>query len=399
MNIAMFSDSFYPKVDGLTITLLNFIRLLSEKGHKIKLYIPSYGDEKLKNLHENVSLERHISFALIGYPDFRLAMPVPQKISESLKIFKPDIIHFHTPGTLGIIGINFAERHKIPLIGTYHTYLPGFLICISPIKKIDKSDKKYLSKKIVWKLSNRLYNKCDLVTVPSESMKEVLEENGLKTRIIPLSNGLNMDDFSSKKRYGNKCRLLHVGRMSYEKSVDVIIKSVGILSKEFPDISLSLVGDGPALKSLKLLTEELGIEKNIHFLGFVEHSKLNEVYKEHDIFIIASTIETQGVVILEAMASGLPIIGVNKLAIPDCVKNNINGYITSPFNETEMAEKIKILYLDSKLRKDFGERSSEMVKEHDVKNTIEKLESIYFEYRDLKKETTSHTYREMTYSS
>jgi glycosyltransferase involved in cell wall biosynthesis len=398
MNIAIFSDSFYPKIDGLTITLLNFIRLLPEKGHKIKLYVPSYGDLELKNLHENISLERHISFKLIGYPQFRLAIPVPQKISESLKIFKPDIIHFHTPGTLGIIGINFAEKHNIPLIGTYHTYLPGFLICISPIKKIDKSDKKDLSKKIVWRLSNRLYNKCDLVTVPSESLKDVLKENGLKTRIVPLSNGLNLEDFSTKNKYGRKCRLLHVGRMSYEKSVDVIIKSVGILSKEFPDISLSLVGEGPALKSLQLLTEVLGIEKNVHFLGFVEHSKLGSVYNEHDIFITASTIETQGVVILEAMASGLPIVGVNKLAIPDCVKNNINGYITKPFDEIEMAEKIKILYLDSKLRKDFGKKSSEMIKEHDVKNTVEKLENIYFEYKDIKNVSAGKTYSEMTYN-
>ena len=399
MNIAIFSDSFYPKVDGVTITLLNFTRFLAERGHKIKLYIPSYSDMEFKDFHENISVERHISFKLVGYPEFRLAIPVPQKIRESIKRFKPDIIHFHTPGTLGIIGIKFAKQYKIPLIGTYHTYLPGFLICISPNKKIDKSDKKYLSKKIVWKLSNRLYNKCDLVTVPSESMKEVLEKNGLKTRVISLSNGLNLDEFSSKEKYNSNCRLLHVGRISYEKSVDIIIKSVGILSKEFPDISLSLVGEGPALKSLKLLTKELEIEKNIHFLGFVEHSKLSSVYKEHDIFITASTIETQGVVILEAMASGLPIIGVNKLAIPDCVKNNINGYITTPFDETEMAEKIKILYLDSKLREAFGRQSAELVKEHDIKNTIEKLESIYFEYKDIKNVSISRTYSEMTCNS
>ena len=399
MNISIFSDTFYPNINGVTVTLLNFTQFLAEKGHKIKLIVPNYGKTELKYFHENISIERHLSFKLIGYPEFRLAVPVPRKIRESLKRFKPDIIHVHTPGTLGVMGMRFAERYKIPLIGTYHTYLPDFLICILPNKKIDKSDKKYLSKKIVWKLSNRLYNKCDLVTVPSESMKEVLEKNGLKTRVISLSNGLNLDEFSSKEKYNSNCRLLHVGRISYEKSVDIIIKSVGILSKEFPDISLSLVGEGPALKSLKLLTKELEIEKNIHFLGFVEHSKLSSVYKEHDIFITASTIETQGVVILEAMASGLPIIGVNKLAIPDCVKNNINGYITTPFDETEMAEKIKILYLDSKLREAFGRQSAELVKEHDIKNTIEKLESIYFEYKDIKNVSISRTYSEMTCNS
>ena len=395
MNIAIFSDNFYPKVDGLTITLLNFIRRLAEKGHKIRLYIPNYGDIEINNFHENISVERHVSFKLASYPEFRFAIPAPQKIRRSIKKFKPDIVHFHTLGTMGMMGIKFAEHYKIPLIGTYHTYLPGFLICISPNKKIDKFDKKFLSKKIVWKFSNRLYNKCDLVTVPSESMKGVLEKNGLKTRIIPLSNGLNLDEFPSKIEYSRKCMLLHVGRMSYEKSIDVIIKSVGILSKEFPDITLSLVGEGPALKSLKLLVKRLDIEKNVNFLGFVEHGRLSEIYKEHDIFIIASTIETQGVVILEAMASGLPIIGVNKLAIPDCVKNNINGYVTTPFDEIEMAQKIKVLYLDSKIREVFGKKSSEMVREHDINNTIEKLESLYFEYKDIKKVNTSGIYKEI----
>ena len=399
MNISIFSDTFYPNINGVTVTLLNFTQFLAEKGHKIKLIVPNYGKTELKHFHENISIERHLSFKLIGYPEFRLAVPVPRKIRESLKRFKPDIIHVHTPGTLGVMGMRFAERYKIPLIGTYHTYLPDFLICISPNKKIDKSGKNNLSKKIVWKLSNSFYDKCDLVTVPSESMKEVLEKNGLKAKVIFLSNGLNLDDFSNKENYNGNNRLLHVGRMSYEKSVDVLIRSVEILSKEFPDISLSIVGEGPALKSLKMLVKELGLEKNIHFFGFVEHSKLSDIYKEHDIFITASTIETQGIVILEAMASGLPIIGVNKLAIPECVKNNANGYITKPFDEKEMAEKIKILYLDSKLREVFGRRSSERVKEHDIKNTIEKLESLYFEYKDIKNKNISQAYSEMTHSS
>jgi 1,2-diacylglycerol 3-alpha-glucosyltransferase len=393
MNIAIFSDTFYPNINGVTITLLNFIQFLAEKNHKIKLIVPNYGNAELKYLHENISIERHISFKLIGYPEFRLAIPVPQKVRESVKRFKPDIIHVHTPGTLGVIGAKFAERYKIPLIGTYHTYLPDFLICISPNKKIDKSDKNNFSKKIVWKLSNSLYDKCDLVTVPSVSMKEVLEKNGLKAKVIFLSNGLKLDDFSRKEKYNGNGRLLHVGRMSYEKSVDVIIKSVGLLKKEFPDISLSLVGDGPALKSLKSLTKELDLEKNIHFLGFVEHEKLSSVYKEHDIFVTASTIETQGIVILEAMASGLPIIGVNKLAIPECVKNDANGYITKPFDEAEMAEKIKILYLDRKLREDFGRQSYKWVKEHDIKNTIDKLESLYFAYQDIKNDNKEYAHK------
>jgi len=384
MNIAYFSDTFYPRIDGVVVTLLNFIQLLAENGHKIKLYVPNYKNIIEREFHENISIERYTSFKLIGYPDFRVAIPVLLKVERSIQIFKPEIIHFHTPGPLGLMGINCAKQYKIPLIGTYHTSLTDSLVCISLNKKVDKSNKKDLPKKIVWKLSNYYYNKCDLVTAPSESMRKELKKNGLKAKVVFLSNGLALDAFSLKEKYSKKAKLLHVGRISFEKNIDVIIKSVFILRKEFHDIILDIVGDGPALKSLKLMTQKLELEKNIRFLGRKEHIKLNKIYKEHDIFITASTMETQGVVILEAMASGLPIIGVKKLAIPDLVKNNVNGYVTKPFDEQEMSEKIRILYKDSKLREDFGKNSTELVKEHDVKNVIEKLEKIYFEYKNIK---------------
>jgi len=395
MNIAIFTDTFYPNINGVTITLLNFIRHFAEKGHKIKLYAPNYGGEELQDLHENISVERHTSISLIGYPEFRLALPVQQKVNESIKRFNPDIIHIHTPWTLGAAGVRFARRNKIPLIGTYHTYLPDFLICIFPNIKIDQSDKNNISKKIVWKISNHLYDQCNLVIVPSKTMKEDIIKNGLKAEVIFLSNGLELDNFPAKEQYTDKVNLLYVGRMSFEKSIDVIIKSVGIVGREFPDINLNLVGEGPASKSLKLLTKELGLEKNINFYGYVEHDKLSSIYKNNDIFITASTIETQGISILEAMASGLPVIGADKLAIPDCVKNNLNGFTTRPFDAEEMAQKIKILYQDSKLRENFGRMSAQLAKEHDIKNTIEKLESLYFEYKNINGSNTRHFYKEI----
>jgi glycosyltransferase involved in cell wall biosynthesis len=390
MNIAIFSDTFYPRIDGVVVTILNFTQLLAEKGHKIKLYVPNYKNIKRKEFHKNISIERYTSFKLIGYPDFRVAIPIPIKIRGSIKRFKPEVIHIHTPGPLGIIGLKCAKQYKLPLIGTYHTYLPDFLVCISPNKKINKSDKRDFSKKVVWKLSNYIYNNCDLVTVPSESMKRELEKNGLKTKTIFLSNGLKLDEFSPKENYSKKAKLLHIGRISFEKNIDIIIKSVGILRTEFPDIRLDITGEGPALKSLELLIKKLGLEKNIHFLGCIEHSKLNKIYKEHGIFVTASTIETQGIVVLEAMASGLPIVGVKRLAIPDLVGNNVNGFVTEPFDEKEMAEKIKVLYKNSKLREDFGRKSAELVKEHDVKNIINKLERLYFEYREIKNKSKKH---------
>ena len=170
-NIAIVTDTFYPRIDGIVITLLNSIQLLAEKDHKIKLYVPNYKNIKIREFHKNISIERHGSFKLIGYPNFRLAMPVPPKVTKNILSFTSDIIHVHTPGSSGIIGIICAKKYKIPLIGTYHTYLPDFLVCISPNKKINKSDKKNLSSKIIWRLSNYFYDKCDLVINPFNNEK------------------------------------------------------------------------------------------------------------------------------------------------------------------------------------------------------------------------------------
>lgn len=380
----MFSDTFYPSIEGVAITLLNFTQLLAEKGHKVKLYVPNYNNIKKREFHKNISIKRYTSFKLKSYPDLRIAIPISLKIRKSIQRFNPEVIHIHTLGPLGISGIRYAKRYKIPLIGTYHTNLPDFLVYISLGKKNNKSDKKYLLQEIVWKLSNYFYNKCDLVTVPSESMKDELKKKGLRTKVIFLSNGLQLDSFLPKEKYSRKAKLLHVGRISFEKSIDIVIKSIDILREEFSDIKLDIIGDGPALKNLELMTKKLDLERNIHFHGCIEHGKLNMVYKEHDIFITASTIETQGIVILEAMASGLPIVGVRRLAIPDLVKNDVNGYVVEPFDEKGMAEKIKMLYKNRNLRKTFGRKSTELVKEHDVKDMVEKLERLYFEYKDIK---------------
>ena len=239
--------------------------------------------------------------------------------------------------------------------------------------------KKQLRKKMVWKMTCKIYNRCDLVTVPSNSIKKELSKHGIKVPVKILSNGVKLNIYSPKKNYrvGKNFEILHVGRVSFEKNIDVVIKSFNLLLKERKNVVLTIVGGGPALNSLKNLASSLNLKKNVNFPGYIFGKKLIRIYQKGNIFVTASTMETQGLVILEAMSCGLPVIGVNKYAIPNLVAKGVNGYIAKPFDEKKIRGYMKKLIDNPKLLEKFGKNSVEIAQKHDIRNVINELELIY----------------------
>ena len=413
MRIAHFTDTFHPKVDGIVVSILNFSKKLIEQGHEVLVFAPKYKEMKSEIIIKKMTIKRYFSFSLSSYPGVKIAFPNFIKMHKVMREWKPDVIHIHTPGLIGYAGIIFAKAFNIPSIGTFHTLVTEQLTYISPkrLLKLDrlidkisvgkKRDKKKIfsflkkglvqseqkrdakegyAKKIVWKLATRVYNKCDKIIVPSKAIKTVLREHGIKKDIIVISNGIGLDLFKPKKNYREKnLRLICVGRISYEKNIDVVIKSIDIVRQVYPSILLEIIGPGPALPSLKKLVRSLFLIRNVKFLGKVDYRKLGSFYRNGDIFLTASTMETQGLVILEAMACGLPVIGVKKYAIPDLVINGRNGYVVEPFNERKMAGKIIILLENPALLKKFGKESVKLAKLHDVNKMSRKLERAYKE--------------------
>ncbi|EMO27194.1 glycosyltransferase, group 1 family protein [Leptospira interrogans serovar Bataviae str. HAI135] len=148
-------------------------------------------------------------------------------------------------------------------------------------------------------------------------IEKQLREFGLKTKIAVISNGLDLTSFKGTiKRLSSTPKLLHVGRISYEKNCDVILNSFKLIHDEIPDSTLTIIGDGPALPSLKVQAQNLGVENSVTFTGFIKREQLPEEYPKYDLFLTASTMETQGLVILESVACGLPAVGVDSFAIP-----------------------------------------------------------------------------------
>ncbi|EMN89691.1 glycosyltransferase, group 1 family protein [Leptospira weilii str. Ecochallenge] len=423
MRVLYFSDTFLPKVDGVAISMKNFADLLAKRGHTFTICCPKYGEEDFYHIGDSIRIERFRSGYLPSYPDIKVVLPSPTKIKRVIKEFEPDLVHIHTPGLLGLYGINATEKYGIPTIGTYHTlmseqdmYLSFYRLLkldklflkvsksdkklkMKDLSKIEKFDKFNIRKKVILKISNNIYERCDLIISPSHLIEKQLREFGLKTKIAVISNGLDLTSFKgSIKQLTSAPKLLHVGRISYEKNCDVILNAFKLIHDEIPDSTLTIIGDGPALPSLKIQARNLGVENAVTFTGFIKREQLPEEYPKYDLFLTASTMETQGLVILESIACGLPAVGVDSFAIPELIHDDKNGYIAKPFDVKGIAEKAVAILKDPPLYEKFSKESIRISKAHEMTVCVDKMEEVYQTVASVKNKKKRNTLINMLFS-
>ncbi|MDZ4727762.1 MAG: glycosyltransferase [Leptospira sp.] len=403
MRVLYFSDTFLPKTDGVAVSIKNFSELLTLRGHEFTICAPRYGEDDFERMGDNIQVIRFRSGYLPSYPDIKVVLPSPGKIKKVIEEFKPDLIHIHTPGLLGLYAINAAERYGIPSIGTYHTLMAEQEMYVSFYRlfkmdklffKINKFKKKLnideldkyvkfdnfnIRKKIILKICNDLYNRCDVVISPSHLIKKQLIEYGINRPITVVSNGMDLKRFTGKVKSLNKeaPKLLHVGRISYEKNCDVVINAFKLILESFPQATLTIIGEGPAIESLQRQAEHLEIQSSVIFTGFVPNAELHNVYPKYDLFLTASTMETQGLVVLEAIACGVPAVGVDSFALPELIQDGKNGYIAPPFDVKRLAEMSIKLLSDEKQYKEFSKNSIAIASEHAMERCVDDMESVY----------------------
>ncbi|EMJ95993.1 glycosyltransferase [Leptospira alstonii] len=423
MRILYFSDTFLPKVDGVAISMKNFADLLAKRGHTFAICCPKYGEGDFDSIGDGIHIERFRSGYLPSYPDIKVVLPSPTKIKRIIKEFEPDLVHIHTPGLLGLYGINATEKYGIPTIGTYHTlmseqdmYLSFYRLLkldklflkasksdkklkMKDLSKIEKFDKFNIRKKIILKISNNIYERCDLIISPSHLIEKQLREFGLKTKIAVISNGLDLTSFKGTiKQLPSAPKLLHVGRISYEKNCDVILNAFKLIHDEIPDSTLTIIGDGPALSSLRVQAQNLGVENAVTFTGFIKREQLPEEYPKYDLFLTASTMETQGLVILESVACGLPAVGVDSFAIPELIHDGKNGFIAKPFDVKGIAEKAVAILKDPLLYEKFSKESIKISKGHEMTACVDKMEEVYKTVASVKNKKKRNTLINMLFS-
>lgn len=421
MKIAIFTDTYLPEKNGVVISINNFSEILAKRGHEILIIAPKYkgyADEK----KTGITVVRYPAFSFTSNKATKVAFPKTIDLVKKLRNFKPDLIHIQTPASLGIVGIIMAKLLKVPNIQTYHTYLPELAVYFDVAKvfglekipdainssrltkRIMDSDfyelltragkKETLSEfigfkpkkkkpnyepteRVLWAYTRWVYNRANLVLTPSHILAKKLKAHGVKPVVDAQTNGIWADSFAKKTNYKLQNKLIYLGRLGHEKRVDVVVKAFAVANKSFPKLKLYLYGPGPATDELKKLAGKLGVFNSIVFKGAYQIERMKPELKKFDIFLTASPMETQGLVILEAMAAGLPVIGANKLAIPEIVKSGKNGYVVPAESYEIMGRKIIKLVEDDGLRQKMGEAALKIVEAHNMPKAVELLEKHY----------------------
>ena len=382
MKVAHFTDTFYPSLNGVVTSVVNLSKALTDQGHSVTIFAPHPPHDK--DLHwdyPEIKLELLPSMPALFYPDFRLSSPLSMEVLRLMNEDQPDIIHFHTPLTVGLAGILIGKMKKIPVVGTFHTYFmePEYLQVVN--LDILKFNNKNVATKIGWVYSNMLYNQADVVISPSIYTKHALQQNGLSKDVTIISNGIPGRATSSSPPKTNlslpEKYFLYVGRVSREKSLDVLIEAFNIYCTKENAAHLVIVGDGPALQEMKELAEKTPCSDRIVFTGSIDHDTLMDsgIHDRALAFITASKSENQAVSVLEAISFGLPIIGVDARGLPELIHHN--GILCPPDDSSKLAAAMIKLNTDTQLRNDCSKSSVALAKEHSITESTKQMIKVY----------------------
>lgn len=318
MKIALFTETFLPKVDGIVTRLTKTVTHLVEAGDEVLIFCP----EGAPGSYMGARVVGVPALPLPLYPELKLALPRPA-VAEALEQFRPDLVHVVNPAVLGLGGIWLAKTRGYPLVASYHTHLPKYL----------EHYGMGMLEPLLWELLKAAHNQACLNLCTSTAMVQELAEKGIQHTAL-WQRGVDTELFRPDLRSqamrdrllagaGDTGKLLlYIGRLSAEKQIERIRPVL----EAMPDTRLALVGDGPYRSRL----EELFAGLPVQFVGYLAGEDLASAYASGDAFVFPSSTETLGLVLLEAMAAGCPVVGANRGGIPDIVSDGVNGCLYEP---------------------------------------------------------------------
>ncbi len=361
MKILFISDVYFPRVNGVSTSIKTFIEQLTGLGHQVDLIAQEYGADKVKEHHIKRVAARSIYF---DPEDNLMKYGKALKLLPELKKAGYDIIHIHTPFVAHYLGLKLSRLLGIPCVETYHTFFEDYLHHYLPW--IPQWTARYIARTV----SKKQCNAVDALVVPSQPMLDVLRTYGIDTKASVIPTGLqdtsfaNADGLRFKDQHSidnNRPMLLYVGRVAYEKNIPFLFRMTRLLAERYPGVLLVVAGEGPAERSLHQLATTLKIEDNVQFIGYLDrNTALNDCYKSADVFVFSSKSETQGLVLLEAMAQGTPVVGIAELGTASILIEG-QGALIAPDNEEIFADKVARLIENRHERDQLGQRAREYV--------------------------------------
>jgi len=392
MKIAMFTDAYYPRINGVAVSVKSYAEALSDLGHKVCIVCCDYQNENEPAIIHNDSKEKvqiiripshHIFFS----EEDRLARLTQwHAIKTAMKEFQPDIIHINSEFLVGYYGLTYGRLKFVPIVYTFHTlwedYVEGYIHFV-PIAA---------SKKIAQDLIKLFLKKADAIITPTQRIADVVKAYHIKRQphILPtgIPNKMAKIDLEEKNRFVNKFFnedfpqlkdkhiLLYVGRVVKEKNLDFLFPVLKEVQKSVPDTALLIVGGGPELEPLRQRTIAAGLENDVFYTDYIPRETLPYYYNIANVFTFPSVTETQGLVTVEAMMSGLPVVAIGEMGTVDVMQGDNGGFMVKN-DTTEFAAKVISLLQDTQLHQKKSDEAKTWANQWDLDLLTEKLVSIY----------------------
>lgn len=391
MKLLLVADQYYPPtLGGSAITLRRLAHGLAERGHDVTVLAP--GTQGLRNYVErdgNTTVVRaravpalHLATNTNKKTAPRLALLPESVVERTIQRIRPDLIQIVTPTIMGAPAWKHGRKLGIPIVASNH----GIADNLIPFKY----NREWLAYKIwdsvYWKEVIEFLNQCDFVTAPTNLACDMLTERGLNKQPVPVSNGVDLNVFrppgpGEKERLRLRFKLpddrpivMYAGRLALEKRLDLLLEA---MPKVLSRARCHFLFMGAGSLDIKGMVSAAGLGAHATFTGLVDDQTLPLVYRAADMLVLPSESELQGMVLLEAAASGLPLIGANALAIPEIVHHGENGLLHVPGNADDLAERILALVEDEAARQQYGETSLELVQHHALDACVAQMASIY----------------------
>ena len=322
MNILILTNTFTPHVGGVARSVEAFTEEYRQRGHRVVVVAPEFPDMPQ---HE-VDVVRIPAIQNFNASDFSVVLPIHPMLSETIDAFRPDIVHSQHPFLLGMTAVRVARRRGLPLVFTHHTlyerythYVPGN----SPALK-----------RFAIELATRYANLADQVFAPSESIRDLLQQRGVTTPIAVVPTGVRPENFAQgdgpafRRQTGipqDAFVVGHLGRLAPEKNLEFLAQAVAHFVGSHPHAHFLVIGTGPSENSLRDIFARTGLQARLQVAGILQQQALADALHAMDLFAFASTSETQGMVLTEAMAAGLPVVALDAPGAREVVRDRHNG--------------------------------------------------------------------------
>lgn len=405
MKIAMFTDAYFPRINGVAISVHSYALELTKLGHDVCVVCLEYTekqqrnasfDEKKEDLNSPFKIIRIASSALIWSKEDRAArfdkwFYIKKKMDE----FSPDVIHVNSEWVVGYYGAMYARHRHVPYVFTFHTLWEDYLA--NYVNFLPEFSTRLIGRDIV-----KFYLKrADIIIAPTNHIANVVHDYGIEHEVELLPTGISdslyeyseaqankVNNFMKEKfptcNFFNKKILLYVGRIVKEKNLRFLYDVLININKTEKDVVLLFVGGGPYQEELEKDAVELGIQDSVFFTGYVAREDLLYFYKMADVFVFPSKTDTQGLVTIEAMLAGLPVVAIGIMGTVDVMQGNHGGFMVDD-NVEEFSDKVKLLLNDKLLHDSKSAEAKEWGKQWSMGALTERLVSFYKKAIESKK--------------